>query len=401
MPTSPAPTALQRNLYRMMGLLCFNRITVHDRPVLPRGEGVLFLGLHRNGALDGVPYLQAVPDATFLVSAQLHRSAVGRFLFPGIAVSRSKDRERGIVADNNEGVTRCVEHLDAGGELFILPEGTSSLGPRHLPFKSGAARIAQAVLAHDRPLNVVPIAVHYECAWKWQSRIEVAFGRPLRLLPETPPSIDELQQQFSAALEAIGINTESTKELRFIEMLAYGATLGTDLSYTQCLKRFENNVPADLRRDAELLTQAATGMRVMKHQGVPLVPIGSALPYLVAWILLCPIIAAFMLINLPPIAAGHLASRLLPDELNVVAFWRALVGVPVTLLWTVSMIAALWLTGGPLAALGYIAVSALGLRLFYRFRKLSVAVFNSVFAAKIRQPLLAFRATLLKEVQGD
>ena len=34
------------------------------------------------------------------------------------------------------------ELLAAGGEVMIFPEGTSSLGPHHLPFKSGAASIA-------------------------------------------------------------------------------------------------------------------------------------------------------------------------------------------------------------------------------------------------------------------
>src|ERR1041385_6496227 len=30
----------------------------------------------------------------------------------------------------------------SGGELFVFPEGTSSLGPRHLPFKAGGAQLA-------------------------------------------------------------------------------------------------------------------------------------------------------------------------------------------------------------------------------------------------------------------
>lgn len=397
---SSAPRYLQRLLLKAIGLLNFNHILVLNRPSLPGDCGVLYLGLHRNGVMDALPYIEAAPNAAYLVSAQLHRTALGRFMFPGIAVSRDKDRSRGIEADNRQSIARCVDLLASGGELFVMPEGTSSLGPHRLPLKPGAARIAQAVLARGRPLTVVPVAVHYECAWAWQSRVEVVFGTPLHLTPELGTTAKAIQRRFSAALDDVGINVDSIDELRLIEMLAYGATLGTGLRYSHCLKRFERNVPPKLRHDAATLDTATGRTPVLKHQGIPLTLTGTTLPYIAAWALLAPIMLAAVLVNLPPLVAAHLGARRLADELNVVAFFRMLVGVPVAMIWTVLAIAVFWLYWGPFAALAYVSLSGLALRLWYPFRTLSVALFNRMFAPRIKRPLAAFRDTLTRSVRN-
>jgi hypothetical protein len=377
-------------------MLCFNRITVHDRPEIPAGRPVLYLGLHRNGALDGIPYAKVTPNAAFLVSAQLHRSTLGRFFFPGIPVSRQKDRQRGIATDNRESVSRCVDHLATGGELFIMPEGTSSLGPRHLPFKPGAARIAKAVLERGVALTVVPLAVHYECAWEWQSRVEVVLGAALQLRPEEMPTEESLHDRFSSALVEVGINVESEEKLRLIEMLAYGATLGTDLGYAECLKRFEHGIPPHVLADVASLQEAARRGVALMHQGVPLVPIRHTFAYLIVWLLMAPLMLLFAVGNLPVLLAGAWGSRVLPDDRNVVAFWRLAVALPATALWCPLMMVGLGYTWGPAAILAYVTVSLAGVRMAYRFRKLSVAVFNSLFTKRLRQPLLALHDKLTR-----
>src|ERR1044071_7018805 len=131
---------LTRTVWGLLAFLSFNRIRVVRAERLPRGGPVLYVGLHRNGVLDGAAYLRVARRAEFVISAQWHRSLAGRLLFPGIAVARDKDRERGIKADNAGAFREALEHLAPGGQLLILPEGTSSLGPRHLPFQPRAAR---------------------------------------------------------------------------------------------------------------------------------------------------------------------------------------------------------------------------------------------------------------------
>ena len=218
-----------RAVWRLIGRLAFNRITVVGRERLPRSGAVLYVATHRNGALDGAPYTLAVPAAVPMVSAQLHRTALGRFLFQGIPVARTKDRERGIAADNRQLIERCISLLKYDCQLLVMPEGTNTLGFRHLPYQRGAARIAHAALDAGITLTIVPLAVHYEAPTVWQSRAEVLVGEPMQL--QGSEDVAALHRVITQALESVGANFASEDEQRKAEALAYASTLGTDASY--------------------------------------------------------------------------------------------------------------------------------------------------------------------------
>lgn len=395
MRASTTPSAFHRALFGLVARLLYERVSVRQADRIAGAGPTLFLGLHRNGAVDGVIYLHVAPRAAYLLSAQLHRSALGRWLLPGIAVSRRKDRQRGIEAANEDAIDRCAAQLLAGGQVFVMPEGTSSLGPRHLPFKQGFAQIVQRVQRAGSAMRIVPLAIHYECAWEWQSRVEIDVGEPLEWGPGDDCEADAIMRRATAALEAVGVNVASEEELRFIEMLAYAATLGTDLSYGQCLKRFEGGVPPELLAATEDLQRRAACAGAWTHQGVPLVPIRGAWGYAVLWLLLAPVVAAFLLANAPPLLAGYVAGRVLPDDRNVIAFWRGVVGVPCAFAWLVCAGGLLVWLGGAALASAYLLLSVLGLRLVYRFRKLTVTLHNLIFAPGLRQPLVEFHRNLL------
>jgi 1-acyl-sn-glycerol-3-phosphate acyltransferase len=83
--------------YRCCHWLCariyYQRITVLNPERLPAEGPVLYVGLHRNGAVDGFVYHQAVARGVFLISTQLRRRFFSRLFFCGIAVARKKDEE--------------------------------------------------------------------------------------------------------------------------------------------------------------------------------------------------------------------------------------------------------------------------------------------------------------------
>jgi len=166
---------------------------------------VLYVVLHRNGAVDGFVYHQVAPRGVFLISTQLLRSFFSRLFFSGIAVARDKDEGDG--SRNAAALHECVNLLADGGALIIFPEGTSSLGPRHLPFKSGAARLALDALAQGVPLRIVPLGIHYERAWAFRSKVEIVVGEPVPTIIPTALGdlgrLREMKRRISAALESV------------------------------------------------------------------------------------------------------------------------------------------------------------------------------------------------------
>ena len=130
-------------------------------------------------------------------------------------------------------------------------------------------------------------------------------------------------------------------------------------------------------------------------------PVGAVAPYVLLWLLLAPLEAAFLLSNAPAVAGAVWASRTLPDERNVIALWRMLVGMPLGALWAAFLCALLLALAGPLWALLYVAVCIAGVRAYYRFRKLSIALYNVLFVRRLRDELLNFRLALAASLDAE
>lgn len=386
MPHPVSQSRACRGVWRLISRLAFNRIAVLGREHLPLRGAVLYLATHRNGALDAAAYVVAVPKAFPMVSAQLHRTSLGRFLFQGIPVARAKDRERGIAADNLQSVERCISLLKDGGQLLVMPEGTSTLGCRHLPFQRGAARIANAAVNAGIALTIVPLGVHYEDPTAWQSRAEVLVGEPVQL--NADDDVAAIQRLITQGLETVGANFASEDAQRNAEALAYASTLGTDAPYALSLKHFEQTDPESLAEMVQPLATIARDERLCLHQGVPLVPVVAWPLYALYWLILAPLLAGFCLLNAPVLAIGFIASRKLPDAPNVVAFWRMVAGLPAGLVWAVLASILFALAYGLTGIVVYWGVTMGGIAAWYRFRKLSVALCNGLFHAGARPALL-------------
>ncbi|MEI7953534.1 MAG: 1-acyl-sn-glycerol-3-phosphate acyltransferase [Verrucomicrobiota bacterium] len=379
--------------YRCCHWLCahvyFERITVvypervlgGDPAQLTQSGGpTLYVVLHRNGAVDGFVYHQVVPRGVYLISTQLLRGFFGRLFFSGIPVARKKDQEDG--SQNEESLRRCVRVLADGGELIVFPEGTSSLGPSHLPFKSGAARLALDALAQGVALRIVPLGVHYERAWAFRSKVEVVVGEdiPTDLSDELSGlgRLKEMKRRMTRGLEDVGCNFATAAAQEEAECLAYGATLGSTRSYFGALKALEAGVP-------EVIAMAWSGLHnhlgsrwVLRHQGVPLFPVGPWLGYAAMLAVIGPLVIAGTLLNLPPLLAAWLAARRFADAPNVIALWRTLVGVPLTAIWAVGMAATIPYCAGWFWSLGYLLLTLVAIKSLYRTKKLAVAVWNGL-----------------------
>lgn len=345
----------------------FRRVAVVHRDRLPRGGPVLYVGLHRNGAIDGAVYKTVLPRATFLIAAQLVRSAFGRLFFAGIPVARPGDADD--PSGNATALAACVAHLTAGGELFVMPEGTSDLGPRHRPFKTGAARILSDALARGAPVTVIPVGIFYTCPDGFRSDVSVVVGEPVATELSTgldaADRVAELHGRMTGALESLGVNVDTADALQRLERLAAVAAEGDPARQYVALKRLERLDPPDAVAAAwRRLEAAAQEGRLATERAVPVFSRRGAL-WSAGWLALqAPLVALAALVNAVPLAAAAIAGRRLADARNTVTLWRLLVGAPVGAAWIAAVGLAAVLTGEPWLALGYGATSAAGLALY-------------------------------------
>lgn len=381
----------------------FDRVTVIHPQNIPKSGPVLFLALHRNGAVDGFIYHTIIPESVFMVSMQLRRNWFARLFFSGIEVTRDKDRNGGN-ADNSEAVEECAAHLRAGGKLFIFPEGTSSLGPRHLPFKSGAARLVDAMMESGGPMPaVVPVGIHYECGWACRSQVEVVFGPALNLdlAGTTRRRLVEIKQRIQTALEAVGANFKSDSIQQTAEMLAYGRTLGTGKSFFSGLKKFEQGFPPPLFAAWQELRPALNQRGLLRHQGVPLFPVCAPWLYGLATVIFSAPVVAAAILNAPPLLLGACAGAKFADAPNVIALWRILIGVPALLIWWAVLAVATVFAGKLEWVFGGILISTVGLLLSRRAVKVSIAFLNAVRFPALRKRMLAFYRLLHQDSFDD
>ncbi len=378
----------------------FERITVLHPDRLPAGGPTLYVGLHRNGAVDGFVYHQVAPRGVFLISTQLRRSFFARLFFCGIAIARKGDEEDR--RQNDEALRECMQLLSRGGELIIFPEGTSSLGPRHLPFKSGAARLAVDALEQGIPLRIVPLGIHYECAWAFRSTVEVMVGEPIAadFAAGTNPMarLRELKRRINTALESVGANFPSAETQEDAQRVAYAATLGTPHSYFAALKPFEAGIPEPLLAGWRELTPLLSARRVLRHQGVPLFPAGPWMFYLLLLLGFGPIVLAGALVNAPPLFLGWLAARKFADDRNVIALWRILVGLPVAAIWLGVVSITLAFLSGWAWSLVYLLLTIAALKSLCRARKLGIAVWNGLAHRDLAPQAHEFHKAILQSL---
>ena len=374
-----------RFVHRTCNFLYFDRISVvGEAPHFPPGP-ILFAALHRAGAVDGFVYNQVLPPSQFLISTQLVRSPLGRMFFAGVPMDRDKDG--GSLPARALALDTCQQILISGNRLVVFPEGASSLGPCHLPFKSGAARLAYHASLSGVPVHVVPVGIHYESAGTFRSRVEVVIGKPVHL--PSSSSLGDWRAALKNGLEEVGANFPNGTAQRDAESLARLSSLATRHRYYDSLKWAESGKAHALSYRWRDLDRLAAERRMLRDRELPLFPLGPWSGDATALAFCAPLVVVGLVANAPPLLAGWAAGRILSDGENTVALWRILIGVPLLVVWLISLFLILAGTLGIIQAILYPLVSLAALRLFRRTRELAIATWNG---CRHREHAPAFRS---------
>jgi hypothetical protein len=363
------PQLWYRALLYAITLIYYRRVgVVRLAPIHLGAEPTLFVGLHRNGAVDGMLYKRIFPRTVFVVARQLLRSWFARMFFTGIPVARSQDSaDASTRRDNPESLARAVDHLVSGGHLFVLPEGTSDLGPRHLPFKPGAARILAAAIDRGVTPVVIPVGIFYESAPTFRSDVSIVVGAPIDVALSPTFSgrerVAAIMARITASLEEIAVEADDIAALRRVETIA--ALADEEMSETRWRVQkmlATRPLPADVGdRWSRVATDISARRVAVDRAGVPRFS-RRGVVWNSMWATVQSVVVAIAwLANILPLVGGWAAGHRLADAPNTIALWRILIGTPLAALWVLSIAVCALVTHALWVAPAYLAITALGL----------------------------------------
>lgn len=384
-------------LGRFSCMLFFERVALRHAERVPPAGPVLFLGLHRNGAVDGFVYNTLLPGTAFLVSSQLRENPLGRVFFTGIEVRREKDAGAGPGPE--EALARCADILKTGGRVFLFPEGTSSLGPRHLPFRSGPARLLHSLQESETRVTVVPLAILYDDPARWRSSVEVAVGEPFEA-GAAPETLTRLRERVRESLESVSFEFESAQRQESLQGLARLLCRDGTLPYSDALRTLSQGLREEQADRWEALRTEALAQGVLFYKGAPgwEGPRGAS-PLRLA--LLAAPAALAAVLNLPPLLAGFWAGRRFPDGPNVVALWKILAGVPAFLAWALLLAAASLWSDRPDLLILYALATVAGLHCWSPAHRSAVSYLNGRRHRPLLERIEAFRTEVFQGRTGS
>lgn len=188
-------SVLQRIVYAVLKVLVkivvsvyYPRLAFTGKEKLKIKGPYILTGNHPNTLMDALNGAIWVNEPIFfLAMAKLFKPAwlgkIMRFLFC-IPLERRKDNN-GSIVNNDETFRQAIDHLAAGRNLFIAPDGGNELERNLLPLKTGSARIAlQAEAQHDfrLGLKILPLGyTYYGDREQFGSEMLIQAGEPIAL----------------------------------------------------------------------------------------------------------------------------------------------------------------------------------------------------------------------------
>lgn len=260
----------------------------------------LFIASHRNGATDGQVYTWALAECTSLISIQMLRKWYLALIFDGIPVVRKVDTQRYNIQHQSVAspIDAAIRQLSEGGNLCILPEGTSEWQDRPLTYHNGMAKVVHALKQQNIDFDVQTVGVFYTKPHGFRSRVSIVLGQPFLPQGET---VDEIFQQMSQELKQVSVNCHSISHFNQCQMYAWHMLKTQQQDYATAFLHAQQHID-QLADEAELFATRGWELKLRCCQ------------------------LLFLLGFFPNIIAALLAQRA-ADGPNNVTFFRLLAGL--------------------------------------------------------------------------
>jgi 1-acyl-sn-glycerol-3-phosphate acyltransferase len=363
-------------MFRRVIRLYFRDIERLGAPPGPEVRGRVFVANHTNALIDPILVITDAACAIAPIAKSTLWDVPGlRWLLDragAVPIVRRSDAPGKAAQTNDDAFARIAEHLSAGGNVLIFPEGTSHSEPHLGPLRSGAARMLVAAGARA---GVAPtfqaVALEFDAPGDFRSRSLILWG-PVRALADVPGDAEARVQAITAAMAAdLGdllvegdTHDERRRVARVAELLATDAGerslgawsgIGRQVELAnRTLRAVDAEIVARVaeRVDAYFAELERLGLRdvqvATRHAPAP-----AAAPPRPRWqrAALAPLAAAgFALYAVPYWVPRWLARRFDPDAVSTIKLGAALVVYPV---WCAGLVAAsLWLLPAPWSVLG-------------------------------------------------
>lgn len=242
---------LLKALVKLVVHIYYPRIVFTGAKKLKIKGPTILTGNHPNTLMDALNgALWVNQPVFFLAMAKLFKpdwvGRILRFLFC-IPLERRKDNNGGSV-NNDDSFRQAIEHLSAGRNLFIAPDGGNELERNLLPLKTGTARISLAAEAqHDYQLGltILPLGyTYYGDREQFGSEMLIQAGEPIALKDFAEANTQDHQQavrNLTALLEKrmqdLLLNTKDEEEDQLLYVLEDILRYETPLTLPESFER--------------------------------------------------------------------------------------------------------------------------------------------------------------------
>ena len=229
-----------KGVFRFLQALAIISLNIYYRKIVYinrsnlRAKGPLMnVSNHANTGLDPLfSLMYSRETCNVLANYSLFKNPISNAILSTlfcIPIQRTQDLAPGETPKNDDAFKACDEHLQAGGCIYVAPEGTS-YAERHIrECKTGAARIVFSAETKNNfalDLRILPVGITYYDGLKFGSDVVVEVGEPFSAdsyadaYAENPrQAVNDLTQDIENQFINLTVNCNSAEEDNFLKKL--------------------------------------------------------------------------------------------------------------------------------------------------------------------------------------